>query len=141
MQSIDKVIHRRNLIDMKFLPDGKLDFSHESEIEDAPLIVLDKPRVTRRKIMKDLKNKKIKEFLESFEPDQASKLKSSYNNRKTASEVLKPEESVFQYVKDLDNIIDFYKTSKTKEMSEEGDRNITRKVVFESGLAKAPMIT
>ena len=55
MQSIDKVIHRRNLIDMKFLPDGKLDFSHESEIEDAPLIVLDKPRVTRRKIMKDLK--------------------------------------------------------------------------------------
>jgi len=86
----------------KFREDGKLDIRMDYEEEDAPLIVPDPPKVLQRKLRKDMKNAKIKKFMNELSTD-----------------LHEWDDSITKMMEEREDIADFYKANKLNNDSVE----------------------
>ena len=70
VDNIKNIIEKTKDIQFRYQTDGKLDLSLPGNVEDAPLITPEQPKIPNRKIIKIQKNIKLREFLKDVCPEQ-----------------------------------------------------------------------
>ena len=115
MDSLSKAVELSKLTNVKFDKDGKLNLSIPLDFEDAPLMSPEKPKIPQRKIRKDQKQNKLKEFLNEFCPEQFMKGKPKENEDRLKAR----QESISNLIKERDDIVEFYNANRNEHSSTE----------------------
>jgi len=125
-ESLDKVIHRRRMTDIKFMSDGRIDYTFEHPEENPNLFDVDKPVVTKRKIRKDTRQHKVKQLIRELLPKSSTFYDDSIKKENREMK----EQSLHKLIQDRDDIVEFYKAHSHEKIyrndhNDEVSNNIT----------------